>query len=123
MAAAVLCGYVVAAVSFFEESLTQRVAGLLFLTTGIFCTISLCTFSASVSYDLNHLSTFVYNLPDDVEHGYLWSVFCVWCSLEFTVAVGCPCTAYPFVSRGNIMQLKSTRDDPVRLPTCHNTIQ
>jgi len=72
-----------------------------------------------MSYDLNHLPTFVYNLPDDVEHGYSWSVFHHWCSLGFTVATGCLCTYYPFVSRGNIMQLKPTRDDSVWLPTCH----
>nr|BAC25428.1 unnamed protein product [Mus musculus] len=52
--AVLLCGCIVATVSFFwEESLTQHVAGLLFLMTGIFCTISLCTYAASVSYDLN----------------------------------------------------------------------
>ncbi|KAM6207328.1 LOW QUALITY PROTEIN: transmembrane protein 178A [Sarcoramphus papa] len=113
-AAVLLCGCIVAAVSFFwEESLTQHVAGLLFLMTGIFCTISLCTYAASISYDLNHLPTFVYNLPDDVEHGYSWSVFCAWRSLGFRVAAGCLCTAYPFVSRGNIMQLKSTRDSSI----------
>ncbi|KYO18384.1 transmembrane protein 178A [Alligator mississippiensis] len=67
MAAAVLlCGCIVATVSFFwEESLTQHVAGLLFLMTGIFCTISLCTYAASISYDLNRLPKFIYGLPDD----------------------------------------------------------
>ncbi|XP_067148964.1 transmembrane protein 178A isoform X1 [Apteryx mantelli] len=115
MAAAVLlCGCIVAAVSFFwEESLTQHVAGLLFLMTGIFCTISLCTYAASISYDLNRLPKFIYSLPDDVEHGYSWSIFCAWCSLGFTVAAGCLCTAYPFVSRSKIMQLKSARDSSV----------
>nr|BAB28655.1 unnamed protein product [Mus musculus] len=54
--AVLLCGCIVATVSFFwEESLTQHVAGLLFLMTGIFCTISLCTYAASVSYDLNRV--------------------------------------------------------------------
>ncbi|XP_064366153.1 transmembrane protein 178A [Dromaius novaehollandiae] len=115
MAAAVLlCGCTVAAVSFFwEESLTQHVAGLLFLMTGIFCTISLCTYAASISYDLNRLPKFIYSLPEDVEHGYSWSIFCAWCSLGFTVAAGCLCTAYPFVSRSKIMQLKSARDSSV----------
>ncbi|NXE54028.1 T178A protein, partial [Casuarius casuarius] len=115
MAAAVLlCGCTVAAVSFFwEESLTQHVAGLLFLMTGIFCTISLCTYAASISYDLNRLPKVIYSLPEDVEHGYSWSIFCAWCSLGFTVAAGCLCTAYPFVSRSKIMQLKSARDSSV----------
>ncbi|XP_074434478.1 transmembrane protein 178A [Larus michahellis] len=117
MAVVVLCGCIGAAVSFFwEESLTQHVAGLLFLITGIFCTVSLCIYAASIIYDLNHPSTFVYSLPDDVEHiehGYHWSVVCVWCSLGFTAAAGCLCTAYPFVSRGNVMQMKSTRDSSI----------
>ncbi|XP_074844528.1 transmembrane protein 178A isoform X2 [Carettochelys insculpta] len=115
MAAAVLlCGCIVTAVSFFwEESLTQHVAGLLFLMTGIFCTISLCTYAASISYDLNRLPTFIYSLPDDVEHGYSWSIFCAWCSLGFIVAAGCLCAAYPFVSRTKIIHLKSTRNSSV----------
>nr|XP_032646738.1 transmembrane protein 178A [Chelonoidis abingdonii] len=115
MAAAVLlCGCVIAAVSFFwEESLTQHVAGLLFLMTGIFCTISLCTYAASISYDLNRLPAFIYRLPDDVEHGYSWSIFCAWCSLGFIVAAGCLCTAYPFVSRTKIIHLKSARNSSV----------
>ncbi|KAM9240941.1 LOW QUALITY PROTEIN: transmembrane protein 178A [Leptosomus discolor] len=107
-AAALLCRCIVAAVSFFwEEGLTQHVSGLL-LTTRIFCTISLCSY---VSYGLNHLLTFVYNLPNDIEQRY--SLFCAWCSLGFTVAAGCLCTAYLFVSRGNILQLKSTTGSPV----------
>ncbi|KAM7118199.1 transmembrane protein 178A [Ciconia maguari] len=72
MATAVLLyGCIVAAVSFFwEESLTQHVAGLLFLITRIFCTISLCTYAASITDNLNHLPSFIYTLPNDVEHGY-----------------------------------------------------
>ncbi|XP_051831120.1 transmembrane protein 178A isoform X1 [Sminthopsis crassicaudata] len=115
MAAAVLlCGCIVATVSFFwEESLTQHVAGLLFLMTGIFCTISLCTYAASISYDLNRLPKLIYSLPDDVDHGYSWSIFCAWCSLGFIVAAGGLCTAYPFVSRTKIAHLKSARDSTV----------
>ncbi|XP_028580806.2 transmembrane protein 178A isoform X1 [Podarcis muralis] len=115
MAAAVLlCGCIVTTVSFFwEESLTQHVAGLLFLMSGIFCTISLCTYAASVSYDLNRLPKFIYGLPDDVEHGYSWSIFCAWCSLGLIVAAGCLCTTYPLISRTKISHLKSTRDSSV----------
>uniref|UniRef100_A0A6J0TWI7 Transmembrane protein 178A n=1 Tax=Pogona vitticeps TaxID=103695 RepID=A0A6J0TWI7_9SAUR len=115
MAAAVLlCGCIVTTVSFFwEESLTQHVAGLLFLMSGIFCTISLCTYAASVSYDLNRLPKIIYGLPVDVEHGYGWSIFCAWCSLGLTVAAGCLCTTYPFISRTKISHLKSTRDSSV----------
>ncbi|XP_021495677.1 transmembrane protein 178A isoform X1 [Meriones unguiculatus] len=112
--AVLLCGCIVATVSFFwEESLTQHVAGLLFLMTGIFCTISLCTYAASISYDLNRVPKLIYSLPHDVEHGYSWSVFCAWCSLGFTVAAGGLCIAYPFISRTKLAQLKSGRDSTV----------
>ncbi|MFT7806117.1 transmembrane protein 178A isoform X1 [Arapaima gigas] len=97
-AAVLLCGCIVASVSFFwEESLTQHVSGLLFLMAGIFCTISLCTYAASVSYDLSRVPPFIYGLPADVDHGYSWSIFCAWVSLGLTVASGCLCTTYPFV--------------------------
>ncbi|XP_012509266.1 PREDICTED: transmembrane protein 178A isoform X1 [Propithecus coquereli] len=112
--AVLLCGCIVATVSFFwEESLTQHVAGLLFLMTGIFCTISLCTYAASVSYDLNRLPKLIYSLPADVEHGYSWSIFCAWCSLGFIVTAGGLCIAYPFISRTKIAHLKSGRDSTV----------
>ncbi|XP_020944001.1 transmembrane protein 178A isoform X2 [Phacochoerus africanus] len=112
--AVLLCGCIVATVSFFwEESLTQHVAGLLFLMTGIFCTISLCTYAASISYDLNRLPKLIYSLPDDVEHGYSWSIFCAWCSLGFIVTAGGLCIAYPLISRTKIAHLKSGRDSTV----------
>ncbi|XP_023566931.1 transmembrane protein 178A isoform X2 [Octodon degus] len=79
----------------------------------IFCTISLCTYAASISYDLNRLPKLIYSLPDDVEHGYSWSIFCAWCSLGFIVAAGGLCIAYPFLSRTKIAHLKSGRDSTV----------
>ncbi|XP_067901867.1 transmembrane protein 178A [Heterodontus francisci] len=115
MAAAVLlCGCIVASMSFFwEESLTQHVAGLLFLMAGIFCTISLCTFAASISYDLSRQPKFIYGLPSDVDHGYSWSIFCAWCSLGLTMMAGCLCTAFPFLSRTKTIHQKSIRDSSV----------
>ncbi|XP_070981497.1 transmembrane protein 178A-like [Oncorhynchus clarkii lewisi] len=103
MAAAVLlCGCIVASVSFaWEKSLTQHVSGLLFLMAGIFCTISLCTYAANVSYDLARVPPFIYGLPADVEHGYSWSSFCAWLSLGLTVASGCLCTTFPILSHSN----------------------
>ncbi|XP_028976001.2 transmembrane protein 178A-like [Esox lucius] len=100
MAAAVLlCGCILASVSFtWERSLTQHVSGLLFLMAGIFCTISLCTYAANVSYDLARVPPFIYGLPADVEHGYSWSSFCAWLSLGLTVASGCLCTTFPVLS-------------------------
>lgn len=88
---------------------------LFVLFIGIFCTISLCTYAASISYDLNRLPKLIYSLPDDVEHGYSWSIFCAWCSLGFIVAAGGLCIAYPFISRTKIAHLKSGRDSTVWL--------
>ncbi|KAI2659110.1 transmembrane protein 178A [Labeo rohita] len=115
MAAAVmLCGSIVAAVGFFwEESLTQHVSGLLFLMAGIFCTISLCTYAASVSYDLSRNPPFIYGLPSDVDHGYGWSIFCAWVSLGLTVASGYICTTYPFLSRTKALRSKTARESSV----------
>ncbi|XP_023652124.1 transmembrane protein 178A [Paramormyrops kingsleyae] len=115
MAAAVLlCGCIVASVSFFwEENLTQHVSGLLFLMAGIFCTISLCTYAASISYDLSRVPPFIYGLPADVDHGYSWSIFCAWVSLGLTVASGCLCTTYTFISRTKGSESKSTPDSSV----------
>uniref|UniRef100_A0A2D4F4Z0 Transmembrane protein 178A n=1 Tax=Micrurus corallinus TaxID=54390 RepID=A0A2D4F4Z0_MICCO len=115
MAAAVLlCGCIVIAVGFFwEKSLTQHVSGLLFLMSGIFCTISLCTYATSISFDLNRLPKIIYGLPANVEHGYSWSIFCAWCSLGLIVVAGCLCTTYPFISRAKISHLKSTTNSSV----------
>ncbi|KAJ8377616.1 hypothetical protein AAFF_G00255740 [Aldrovandia affinis] len=113
-AAVVLCGSIVTTVSFFwEENLTQHVSGLLFLMAGIFCTISLCTYAASVSYDLSRNPPFIYGLPGDVEHGYGWSMFCAWLSLGLMVASGCLCTTYPFLSRSKALRSKTAPDSSV----------
>ncbi|KAL7404846.1 hypothetical protein ABVT39_019756 [Epinephelus coioides] len=115
MAAAVLlCGSIVASVGFFwEESLTQHVSGLLFLMAGIFCTISLCTYAASVTYDLSRNPPFIYGLPADVDHGYGWSICCAWASLGLTVASGCLGTTFPFLSRAGALRSKTARESSV----------
>lgn len=115
MAAAVLlCGSIVATVGFFwEESLTQHVSGLLFLMAGIFCTISLCTYAASVSYELARNPPFIYGLPHDVDHGYGWSIFCAWASLGLCVASGCVCTTCPFLSHAKMLRTKTARASSV----------
>ncbi|XP_077381226.1 transmembrane protein 178A [Festucalex cinctus] len=101
MAAAVLlCGSVVTAVGFFWEGrLTRHVAGLLFFMAGMFCTISLCTYAASVTYDLSRKPPFIYGLPADVDHGYGWSVGLAWASLALSVASGCLGAAFPLLGR------------------------
>ncbi|XP_029010432.1 transmembrane protein 178A isoform X1 [Betta splendens] len=115
MAAAVLlCGSIVVSVGFvWEESLTQHVSGLLFLMAGIFCTISLCTYAASVTYDLSRNPPFIYGLPADVDHGYGWSICCAWASLGLTVASGCIGTTFPFLSRAGALRSKTARESSV----------
>uniref|UniRef100_A0A3B3D803 Transmembrane protein 178A n=1 Tax=Oryzias melastigma TaxID=30732 RepID=A0A3B3D803_ORYME len=115
MAAAVLLfGSIVVSVGFvWEESLTQHVSGLLFLMAGIFCTISLCTYAASVTYDLSRNPPFIYGLPADVDHGYGWSIYCAWTSLGLTVASGCLATAFPFLNRAGALRSKTARESSV----------
>ncbi|XP_032881660.1 transmembrane protein 178A isoform X3 [Amblyraja radiata] len=79
----------------------------------IFCTISLCTFAASISYDLSRQPRFIYGLPRDVDHGYSWSIFCAWGSLGLVMTAGCLCTAFPFLDRKKTMHQKSIRDSSV----------
>ncbi|XP_054635701.1 transmembrane protein 178A [Dunckerocampus dactyliophorus] len=115
MAAAVLlCGSIVTSVGFFwEGSLTQHVSGLLFLMAGIFCTISLCTYAASVTYDLSRNPPFIYGLPDDVDHGYGWSIRCAWASLGLSVASGFLGATFPFLSRSGHLRSKAVRASSV----------
>lgn len=83
------------------------------LFPGIFCTISLCTYAASVTYDLSRTPPFIYGLPADVDHGYGWSIFCAWASLGFTVAAGCLGTTFPFLSRAGALRSKTARESSV----------
>ncbi|XP_029904304.1 transmembrane protein 178A-like [Myripristis murdjan] len=83
------------------------------LLEGIFCTISLCTYAASVTYDLSRNPPFIYGLPGDVDHGYGWSICCAWASLGLTVASGCLGTTYPFLSRAKALRSKTARESSV----------
>ncbi|XP_051939931.1 transmembrane protein 178A isoform X1 [Hippocampus zosterae] len=115
MAAAVLlCGSIVTAVGFFwEGGLTRHVAGLLFFMAGVFCAISLCTYAASVTYDLSRKPPFIYGLPDDVDHGYGWSVALAWASLALSVASGCLGAAFPLLGRAGPPRHKAARPTAV----------
>lgn len=83
------------------------------LSSGIFCTISLCTYAASVTYDLSRKPPFIYGLPEDVDHGYGWSLYCAWTSLGLTVVSGCLGTMFPFLSRAGGLQSKNARESSV----------
>ncbi|XDA75961.1 hypothetical protein R6Z07F_006126 [Ovis aries] len=58
-----------------DRGLMQYVAGLLFLMGGTFCIISLCTCVAGINFELSRYPRYLYGLPDDISHGYGWSMF------------------------------------------------
>ncbi|KAI1887943.1 hypothetical protein AGOR_G00179950 [Albula goreensis] len=79
------------------RGLMQYVAGLLFLMGGTFCIISLCTCVASINFELSRYPHYLYGLPDDISHGYGWSMFCAWGGLGLTLIAGFFCTLAPSV--------------------------
>ncbi|KAG9329546.1 hypothetical protein JZ751_004201, partial [Albula glossodonta] len=79
------------------RGLMQYVAGLLFLMGGTFCIISLCTCVASINFELSRYPRYLYGLPDDISHGYGWSMFCAWGGLGLTLIAGFFCTLAPSV--------------------------
>uniref|UniRef100_H3CB66 Transmembrane protein 178A n=1 Tax=Tetraodon nigroviridis TaxID=99883 RepID=H3CB66_TETNG len=114
MAAAVLlCGSVASVGFFWEESLTQHVSGLLFFMAGSSAGISLCTYAASVTYDLSRKPPFIYGLPADVDHQYGWSICCAWASLALSTAAGCLGTTFPFLSRAGAPRSKTAPESSV----------
>ncbi|KAK2539633.1 hypothetical protein Q9233_001673 [Columba guinea] len=42
---------------------------------GTFCIISLCTCVAGINFELSRYPRYLYGLPDDISHGYGWSMF------------------------------------------------
>ncbi|TKS91166.1 Transmembrane protein 178B [Collichthys lucidus] len=80
-----------------DRGLMQYVAGLLFLMGGTFCIISLCTCVAGINFELSRYPRNLYGLPDDIGHGYGWSMFCAWGGLGLTLIAGFFCTLAPSV--------------------------
>ncbi|CAF96747.1 unnamed protein product [Tetraodon nigroviridis] len=80
-----------------NRGLMQYVAGLLFLMGGTFCIISLCTCVAGINFELSRYPRNLYSLPDDIGHGYGWSMFCAWGGLGLTLISGFFCTLAPSV--------------------------
>uniref|UniRef100_A0A3Q3WNZ6 Transmembrane protein 178B n=1 Tax=Mola mola TaxID=94237 RepID=A0A3Q3WNZ6_MOLML len=80
-----------------NRGLMQYVAGLLFLMGGTFCIISLCTCVAGINFELSRNPQNLYSLPDDIGHGYGWSMFCAWGGLGLTLIAGFFCTLAPSV--------------------------
>uniref|UniRef100_A0A3B1J2I1 Transmembrane protein 276a n=1 Tax=Astyanax mexicanus TaxID=7994 RepID=A0A3B1J2I1_ASTMX len=61
-----------------HNELMQYVAGLLFLMGGTCCIISLCTCVAGINFELSRYPRYLYGLPEDISHGYGWSMFSAW---------------------------------------------
>uniref|UniRef100_A0A7N6AYV7 Transmembrane protein 178B n=1 Tax=Anabas testudineus TaxID=64144 RepID=A0A7N6AYV7_ANATE len=80
-----------------DRGLMQYVAGLLFLMGGTFCIISLCTCVAGINFELSRYPRYLYGLPDDIGHGYGWSMFCAWGGLGLTLIAGFFCTLAPSI--------------------------
>lgn len=68
-----------------------------FVFSGTFCIISLCTCVAGINFELSRHPRNLYSLPDDVGHGYGWSMFCAWGGLGLTLISGFFCTLAPSV--------------------------
>ncbi|XP_051558892.1 transmembrane protein 178B-like [Myxocyprinus asiaticus] len=81
-----------------EHDLMQYVAGLLFLMGGTCCIISLCTCVAGINFELSRYPRYLYGLPEDISHGYGWSMFCAWGGLGLTLLAGFLCTLAPSLS-------------------------
>ncbi|XP_072309473.1 transmembrane protein 178B [Eucyclogobius newberryi] len=96
--AIILFGWVVGALGCcWDRGLMQYVAGLLFLMGGTFCIISLCTCVAGINFELSRFPRYLYSLPDDIGHGYGWSMFSAWGGLGLTLISGFFCTLAPSV--------------------------
>ncbi|KAJ6660021.1 hypothetical protein lerEdw1_018219 [Lerista edwardsae] len=68
-----------------------------FPSPGTFCIISLCTCVAGINFELSRYPRYLYGLPDDISHGYGWSMFCAWGGLGLTLISGFFCTLAPSV--------------------------
>lgn len=96
--AIILFGWIVGALGCcWDRGLMQYVAGLLFLMGGTFCIISLCTCVAGINFELSRFPRYLYSLPDDIGHGYGWSMFSAWGGLGLTLISGFFCTLAPSV--------------------------
>nr|XP_019955393.1 PREDICTED: transmembrane protein 178B [Paralichthys olivaceus] len=62
-----------------------------------FCIISLCTCVAGINFELSRYPRHLFGLPDDIGHGYGWSMFCAWGGLGLTLIAGFFCTLAPSV--------------------------
>lgn len=67
----------------------------LFSLTGTCCIISLCTCVAGINFELSRYPRYMFGIPEDISHGYGWSMFCAWGGLGLTLLAGFLCTLAP----------------------------
>ncbi|XP_005986998.1 transmembrane protein 178B-like [Latimeria chalumnae] len=94
-----------------QHDLMQYVAGLLFLMGGTCCIISLCTCVAGINFDLSRYPRHMYGLPEDISHGYGWSMFCAWGGLGLTLLAGFLCTLAPSLNTPHTMVQKPRQEN------------
>ncbi|XP_051548032.1 transmembrane protein 178B-like [Myxocyprinus asiaticus] len=94
--AIILFGWIIGVLGCWKHNeLMQYVAGLLFLMGGTCCIISLCTCVAGINFELSRYPRYLYGLPEDISHGYGWSMFSAWGGLGLTLLAGFLCTLAP----------------------------
>uniref|UniRef100_A0A672HMI8 Si:ch211-87j1.4 n=1 Tax=Salarias fasciatus TaxID=181472 RepID=A0A672HMI8_SALFA len=59
------------------------------------CIISLCTCVAGINFELSRYPRYMFGIPEDISHGYGWSMFCAWGGLGLTLLAGFLCTLAP----------------------------
>ncbi|KAK6472944.1 transmembrane protein 178B-like [Huso huso] len=94
-----------------QHDLMQYVAGLLFLMGGTCSIISLCTCVAGINFELSRYPRYMYGLPEDISHGYGWSMFCAWVGLGLTLLAGFLCTLAPSLSAPRTMAPKPRQEN------------
>lgn len=62
---------------------------------GTCCIISLCTCVAGINFELSRYPRYMFGIPEDISHGYGWSMFCAWGGLGLTLLAGFLCTLAP----------------------------
>ena len=55
----------------------------------------MCTCVAGINFELSRYPRYLYGLPDDISHGYGWSMFSAWGGLGLTLLAGFLCTLAP----------------------------
>ncbi|XP_078540833.1 transmembrane protein 178B-like isoform X2 [Lissotriton helveticus] len=108
----ILFGWIVGVLGCCEQhDLMQYVAGLLFLMGGTCCIISLCTCVAGINFELSRYPRYVYGLPEDISHGYGWSMFCAWGGLGLTLLAGFLCTLAPSLNTPRASSVQKPRQE------------